>query len=803
MFGVITAGLLVLVGSGLCGSALWRACGLLMAPTAAPACGFALLLVLAAVGVRLPGRATTAAGLLALAPILALVVLWRTWTPGRPRLGLPWWAWVLAIAVGAVALIPFGASGRTGILGVGTNDDMTEHLLAAWALQGPHADVLSTLVHSGYPIAPHAVVAAISGVTGISIEHTFMGLLVALPALLALAATGLISALCERLGEPYPSPPAPAIALAGGLAGLCYLQAAYLAQASFKEPLETVFVVAFAAALLSSSDLTHGSRSRHIPVIGMPAAILAAGAVYVYGYPGLAWIGGTLIIWGAVTLLTRRGRAGQAAWVFGAAVVAFLILLAPEIPRLFAFARSGYNHETAHVLGNLPRALPPREALGIWPRLDFRFDVSVSSPAGIAGLVTLAALVICLIRALRRRETMLAIVFGVGAALYGFSAIRSPYSAAKAMTILTPLIAIILGREAVRLIAERPPWASAHTAAGVILVGLLGWGAYSALEVLRDAPVGPTSHANELAQLRVVIAQAPTLFLGADDFIHWELRGANLATPPAPLYAATIVPLRLAKAHQDPGLRVGRGTVATLNRFAGVGLAYDFDSIPAPVLDRFTYAILPRSGYRSTPPRNWRRIIAGRSYELWRRTGPTPRRATLTEIDNPGAILDCRIPAQRQISRLRGTALVRDVPVVGEPTAWRGRIGYAGESAYQVLPLRRGRWQIALQYAAAVPITVTGSGMTETLPPSLEPRGPYWLVGTITVRRPRRTWLTVRFRDLPWLGRALGAFGLTRAPAPTGIRALGRITASPAPVVDRPVPLHRACGLYVDAFTLH
>lgn len=788
----------MLVGAGVCGSAIWRACGLLAAPSAAPACGLAVMLFLAAVGVRLPGRAGTAGALVGLAVVLAAGYLWRTRAPGRPRLGMPLWAWITALLITLVALIPFGASGRFGILGVGTNDDMTEHLLAAWALKGPHADVLSKLVHAGYPIAPHALVAALGSATGISLEQAFMGLLVAVPALLGLAAAGLISALCERLGEPFPAPPPPLIALAGALAAVCYLQSAFLAQASFKEPLQSVFLIAFAAALLSATDLTDGTLRRHIPVIGIPAALLASGSVYVYSYPGLAWIGGVLVLWTAVLAATRRLRWNRAWPAVAVAAGAFVLVIAPEIPRLVAFARSGYNRETGDVFGNLPRALPPREVLGIWPRLDFRFDVSVGSPAGIAGLVALAALVVCLLRALRRRETMPAILFTVAAVLYGINALRSPYSAAKTMTILAPIVTLILAREAVRVSAERPPWLSLRAAAAASLAVLLGWGAYSDLEVLRDAPVGPSAHADELAGLRARIGSAPTLFLGADDFVHWELRGANVATPPAPLYTTTVVPLRRAKAQQDPRLTALRGRTTTLNRFAGVGLAFDFDSIPAGILDRFTFAILPRSGYRSTPPRNWRLVARGASYELWRRTGPTPVRGTLTEVDNPGAILDCRTPAGRRLSEQRGRAMIRATPVVGEPTGWHGRIGYAGGASWQRLALAPGRWLIALQYAAAVPVTVIGPGLRASLPASLEPRGPYWYVGTITVRRHHPTRLTVRFDQLPWLGRVLGAFGLTRAPTPTGLRALGRITASPAPEADHAVPLGRACGRYVD-----
>ena len=59
---------------------------------------------------------------------------------------------------------------------------------------------------------------------------------------------------------------------------------------------------------------------------------------------------------------------------------AFGLLMAPEISRMVSFAQSGYNQENATVLGNLIHALPPQEALGVWPRLDFRFDVPTIGP---------------------------------------------------------------------------------------------------------------------------------------------------------------------------------------------------------------------------------------------------------------------------------------------------------------------------------------------------------------------------------------------------------------------------------------
>jgi hypothetical protein len=61
--------------------------------------------------------------------------------------------------------------------------------------------------------------------------------------------------------------------------------------------------------------------------------------------------------------------------------------------------------------------------------------------------------------------------------------------------------------------------------------------------------------------------------------------------------------------------------------------------------------------------------------------------------------------------------------------------------------------------------------------------------------------IVVQSGRLNALGRLLGAVGLTRAPAPTGLRALGRIAATRVPDRVRAVPLRRACGRYVDWYT--
>ncbi len=756
-------------------------------PLAAPV-GFAALLVLAGLCVHLPGRATTCAVIIGVLLGVSLVYVVRSSAPTP----LPLWS--LGVAGGAVlaAMIPFAAAGRVGLLGVGTNDDMTDHLLAAWALQG-HAPLSSAkLIASGYPIGPHEVAAALSSATGISLENAFTGLIVAVPALLALAAAAVLRA-GSRVGR----------SVAGVAVGLCYLQAAYLVQASFKEPMESVILVAFIAALYQLERSRATGRSRFVPL-----AVLGAGSVYVNSYLGLLWPAGALLLWcvaliGLPPATQRTPGTGVGALSMPVVVggLVFLILILPDLARMDTFLHSPYNHEGSSVFGNLLHRLSPLESLGIWPRLDFRFGLPLGSVGGVLALVAVPVLAAAVIRSIARRELALPCALIASWVVFAVTSARSPYTAAKALVIAAPLATLVLVRELQLLWQTAPRTKSpAILVAGFIAV-LLTAGAYSSLEVLRDGPVGPPSHAGQLASMKPTIGHRPTLFLGADDYVHWELRGANVATPPQPLYTQAVVPLRRGKAQPDPP-HPPATLSTTRDRFAGLGIPFDFDSVPTAWLDRYTYAIRPRSGYLNPAPPNWTLVRTTTSYELWQRSGRTDSYLTLDEGANPGAVLTCRTTAGRAITHRNGVAMTEPTPVVGPRSAWNGAIGYAGRATHQTLKLGAGTWVISLQYDSMVPISVTASGLHAFLPAVLEPLGPDWHVGTLSLARPARVRINVNYRALPAAGRLLGTLGLTRAPTPTGITPLGRVTASRPPSAHRLVALSQACDRYVDWYRL-
>ncbi|HSO99456.1 MAG TPA: hypothetical protein VLP43_10930 [Solirubrobacteraceae bacterium] len=808
---LLAAGLTVaaswLLGTLLLGDAAAR-CPAVVAPA-----GFATLLVLGGVLERIIGTAAITAVWVWAIPLLAAAA----WRIRRRVREVPASAVLAGLLAAAGALVPFLCAGRVGILGVGTNNDMSEHLLTAWVLQHGAPASGAKLLSSGYPVAPHILVAMLAHGTGMPTERAFTGLTIAVPVLMSWTA----AALLPRGGRLLRG------ALGAGV-GLCYLQAAFLAQASFKEPIEALLVLGTVAVLPAACR--PGALGDRVRIV---LAVLAAAGVYTYSYPSLAWIGGPVLLVSIAERVRRSDGASRQRLPLRAALLplaGFGLLIAPEIPRIVSFLHSGYNNEGSSVLGDLLHPLSPLEATGIWPSLDFRFAIPLASSSGILALAISLAAMVAVGRGLVRREYALPAALITALVMWGFTSLRSPYTAAKSLAILAPLVTLVVAAEASRLLADRAPgrwrrlanpapgsWRRlanpapgswGRLAAGLVLGGLLAIGALSDLRVLRDAPVGPAAHSAALARLQPLLGRGPALFLGADDFVAWELRGTAVATPPQPLYARMVVPLRRTKARtDDPSLYDANAAEQTFNRFAGLGLAFDFDSVPTRWLDAFRFVIAPSSGYASTPPANWRAVRRTPEYVLWRRTGPTAPHLTLAEGGDAGAVLDCRRPSGRAIAAATGQALTRPMPVIAERWSWRGRMGVAGSTARLRLRLPAGRWSISLQYASTVPLTVTAAAhrahptFRRPMPASLERLGPYWLVGQFRLRRAGPITFALRYRSLPLAGRLLGAAGQTRPPAPTGLSPRGRLVATRADVPVRRVPLHRACGQYVDWYT--
>jgi hypothetical protein len=515
------------------GQAALALCGRRQWSWGAPAVGLALLTGLCWGTVRLPGDGTLAAVAVLVATVASVAYLWGRvdGVAAAARDGVP-----VGVAALLGASIAFVKEGHFGILGTSFNPDMSQHLLAADRLAHGNS---SQLLAQGYPLGPHSIVVALNKGLGVGLVHGFSGLTVAvtvLTALTALGALGKLSPVRRWIG-----------AL---LVGAAYMLASYFAQGAFKETLQALFILAFAIELFRLESGEDDSPMRAVPL-----ALLAAGSVFTYSFPGLTWLFGALAIWAFARFLI--GRIQKVCWrPWSYALITFGVLVGPELGRMLDFLNFETFDPNGPGLGNLFGQISPFEALGIWPSGDFRLTPgagAVPSVAFYAGAAfALALLLYGIGRSLRRREV--AFSAALAAALIGYAGARlggTPYTTAKAVAMISPLAALLIVRELFDFEPVRLT-DTAETSLGTVIRPLAAAGFIAAAGIcstlaLADAPVGPTGYSPELTGLRPAIASGSTLVLAPKSllrdqhgtpYIAWELRGGRVcikALGPAPL----------------------------------------------------------------------------------------------------------------------------------------------------------------------------------------------------------------------------------------------------------------------------
>ena len=500
MVGTYAAVLAVCGASLAIGQAALALCGVRRWSWLSPAVGLALLCAACWATVRLPGDGVLSAVAVLLLASLSVAFLWGRLENGGGvlLLGVP----VALVALLATAL-PFIAEGHFGILGTSFNPDMSQHLLATDRLA--HGDS-SQLLNQGYPLGPHAIVVALNKGLGIGIVQGFTGLAIAVAVIASLAA---LAAFREQ--PPWLAVPA-ALVL-----GLTYMVASYFAQGSFKETMQALFFLAFVLVLREAS---RNAEWRELPLRLVPAALLAAGSVYTYSFPGLIWLGAAFIAW---AVLERSLPLRPA--LFGLGV--FAALVAPEIGRMIDFHSFETFDPNGPGLGNLFGQVSPFEGLGIWPSGDFRLSpgegavpaLGYYAGAAFATILLAYGLVLCW----RRGER--ALIAGLTAAALAYAAARlggTPYTAAKAIEVGAPLAVLVI---LLPLLRRPVAWLYLAAAAGCSLLALA------------NAPVGPSSYSPALTGLRDDVGEGPTLVLASRKllaaehgapYISWELRGGRV-----------------------------------------------------------------------------------------------------------------------------------------------------------------------------------------------------------------------------------------------------------------------------------
>ena len=717
MLGTLLVAVSIVISSVVVGRALMLALGWRRPEWIAGAVGLATLVVVAPLAVRLPGRGLTAAVVLALATIACAVVTRRAVpkqakgareadAEGRPR-AQHLVALCVVPAMIAVACLPFVFNEGTGVLGEGiyTNDQAAQLYWADWLADGfgPQPNAVSV----GYPVGPQALVASVSEGTGVNLLDAFNGLLIAIPALTALAALSLLTTL-----------PPVRRGVSAGLVGLPYLGASFLAQSGFKETIMAMLVLTLGAVLhlaVRREDELREAPPGHA-VVGV-VALLAAAAVFTFSIPGGVWFGVAIPVWAILTVGFGRGKldlgsvraaasAQRSLLIGGAIALAALAVLALG-------PASGFIEKIDDVQGSVGRLTSPvfpGEALGIWPEGDYRLvrgEVSGSLLAtAFAGLCALGATV----SLARRRELGLLAALAAAAFVY---VLTRPFAQihveAKALCVLAPIAMLVTVRWL--LAPGRDPAALARQAVGGLFAALA---LASTFLALRAAPVGFNERGSE--DLRVLAEEVDgesVVFLGVDRFAGYWLRGTLAESPGG--YVPQEVRARPEKVWQQ-------------------GLAMDLDTLEPAKLDNYAFAITTAAAYASTPPPSFEEVAREDDYVLWERVGETPKQLVLDEGGDPGETFPC--PEYKDTNR--GTATVLTTPVKADQEEWTPAFSFEAPGVASVsLDLPAGDWSASLQYHSQVPLKVSVDGQViGDLPPSLEGlylsgagRGAFWPVG--------------------------------------------------------------------------
>ena len=778
MLGTLVSALLIVVASVVIGRALMLAIGWRRPEWVAGAVGFAALVVVAPFLVRLPGRGLTAAVVLALITVACALVTRRA-VPERSERAAPGPApraqhlVALAVvpAVVAAACLPFLVNEGTGALGEGiyTNDQAAQLYWADWLADGfgPQPNAVSV----GYPVGPQALAASISEGTTFDLLEVFNGLLVAIPALTALAALSLLAGLPPwRRG------------IAAALTGLPYLGASFLAQSGFKETAMALYVVALAVVLhLAVRRAEEEPEPPPLHAVAGVVAVLGVASVFTFSIPGGVWFAIAIPVWAILAwawppphafrgnskrvLAPLRDAVARRPWWVAGGVLALIALAVLALGPAADFIDK--VDEVQGSSGRLSSPVFPGEAFGIWPEGDFRVVRGEVEGALLATAFAGLCLLGASLTAARRREWGLLAALGAAGLVYVLS---RPYAQihveAKALAVLAPIAMLVTVRWL--LAPGEGRWSLGRQALGALFAALA---IASTFLALRSAPVGFDDRGEEdLRALAERIEGESVVFLGVDRFAGYWLRGTLAESPGG--YVPQDVDARPEKTWQQ-------------------GLAMDFDTLSPSKLDNYDYAITTAAAYASTPPPNFSEVAREGDYVLWKRAGETPPTRVLEEGGDPGArYAPC-------IDGGGGTATVLEPPLTIDPSEFSPSYPVEAPAALTAAAsVPAGEWSLSLQYHSQVPLTVLADGEEiAKLPPSLEGfyltgagRGAFWPAGELV--SDGEIEIEVRAGEPSGLQELLGA----ERSVWLGVMGL---TSSEGPAEQ---PLLRSCGDYVDHY---
>lgn len=600
-------------------------------------CGAIGLLVDRATAGGLPGPLVPGVGLCGLVVVTQLTTTW-SWSAGatvpvalalavaglvagRKRLrGLRPDGWAVAAGVVAfsVAAAPVVLSGEATFAGHTVLADTSIHVSGADALLDRGRDfsglppssyqgaIVSYYNGSAYPAGAPTALGTITRLVREDPLWTFAPFMALLLGQLALA-------LYVLAGTALPRG-----ALRAGVAAIAAQPAivvTYALQGSIKE-VGAASLVGLLAALVPwyVERREAGAGPQAVVVL----AVVTAAASAVVGAVALAWTAPLLVA--AIVIGARRmpERGRVDVWVSAAVVGVLVVALSLQtlngLRTYLDVTNSGRTPEAR--TGNLKQPLSPAQSLGVWLRGDHRDRPDgPRRPATIALQALLAATALAGAVLLARRRIwgpplFLAVMAGATVLL---ASQGTAFSDAKTYMIASPAPLLVALLAAALVLRDRGFPRVARTGAAAVAGALAAGVLVSNAFAYREASLAPRERLAELERIAERFdGQGPALTPEYEEFGKYVLR--DLA-PESPVEGWRTRELQLANPDAPPEL---------------LGFSVEVGQLADAYVRQFPLLVLRRGFTESRPPAGYRRVSAGRWYDVWRRQDGEPVLETLS-----------------------------------------------------------------------------------------------------------------------------------------------------------------------------
>jgi hypothetical protein len=484
--------------------------------------------------------------------------------------------------------------------------------------------------------------------------------------------------------------------------------------AGFKELIAGMFLIAVALGL---REIERSDDGRVAIVVGI--AVITAGMIAAYSYPGVIWLAITIGIWivaelirariddgpGAARALVRRSRP-----IAIPALIVLVLLGLAMLPRAIDFLDSGAWDTITKTDSKLRYAVSPLESFGIWPSGEWLLSTTDVTSFWIFGAIGIAAIAFGVIWWVARRDLAVPSALLAGSAVYVGTQIVDTglYVQAKALVIPASLVMLVI---VLALLSPGGGWPKRIFAA--VFVALA---AYSSFLALRDAVVAPDNRFHELAEFRDEVDGQSVLSLTSDRFADYGLRTATVFSPAFNAEYRVEPQVTKSQRLRSTSTRCPpRSSTSSLRghhqrRVSEPGAA----GMGGGQGDRLVQAVAPRRHAADRDP-----LRGGASRSVYRcqnpKIGPSAAGGELLTWQ-PRSVI-----AKRLYWSATARSTARSPPARGEP----------GD------PPRAGRWELSLQYVSPVTsVVVRAPGLEATSSASTRrfyrpDQGPYWPVGEV------------------------------------------------------------------------